>query len=867
MSHSARINGLTDELVRHFFATSERVLVPDDHAILQARTFAQKGVRNAQYARVNQFEVNNRLNGLVEKFAVLNNDTLSEALKERLDELSVVSDKITPELLSLFLALSDRPSEKTVLSDIGINQESEPEASITWAQILADDPYSDDELWQNVEAGSEASEEDHYGRANGHVRPQRTQRSPSSIEEEVEQDLSAYIAPSGADVLARIRTTRKAGQIFSDPSVPRVQQAGPHIIHTTEVQIIREVLHVMRGFPSKVLVPDASQRYQLQMEITTSSVSTPTVRGILNDLLRVATQLKALRSWCNETGKAALSQRYQSAILGRLKTFDHILSDLEQVLIQPKVDSVVSIQRTCTQVHESSKQLMRLHDMIRVCNENQTSVWSLLDDVYREACMAQMTDQNDVFDFFARLFIDCLPPYLDPLRFWISEGKLIDEHDSTFIVAKSRDTELPRSALWHDQYSMRTTVDGRVIAPTFIKDLTANIFSTGKAVMFLHAINPGQDEVDEFNSLSVDLSFESVCGPLQDSPLWSFEELLHTALRTWIDANARSKPVVLRNAILHQHGLLSLMRLLRSIYLSLEGAAFDDFAITLFTRLRDQRSHWHDPFVLTSLAQTSFAHYLTSPDRLSVRVSRKGCKASPDMTRQIPRVRLQYAIPWQLQNVTREAEPSAFQQVFILLLQISRVRYLLTPLTVSSDTRLRSAEAGVAQALGLKQRLLWYSLTLQGHISQVTQQTLNGAVSKMESCAGIDEMSATYAEMNKALLRRSLLTHELLMIHQALIAALEIAEGFSKVWQHFRIGGGTEGVSGCEDNGIDLRYYTKGTEKTTDVTEAIEGLRQAFVRQLEFAVTGLRSIARVGGEESWGMLVEKLEMGSNVGVS
>jgi len=867
MSHFARINGLTDELVRHIFISSERVWAPDEHAVLSARTFAQKGVRNAQYARVNQFEIDNRLNGLVEKFAVLNNDALSEALKERLDELSTVSDKITPELLSLFLALSDSPSEKTVLSDVGINQESEPEASITWAQIVADDPYSDDELWQNIETGSQASEEDDYSRANDHVHPQRRQQSPPVSEGETEQDLSPYTVASGANALARIRSACEAGKILSSPKHPGAQRASSQPSHTTETQVIRELLHVMRGYPSKMLVGDASQRYQLQIELSTSSISTPTIRGVVNDLLRVATQLKALRSWCTKPQKAALCQRYQSAILGRLNTFDHGLSSLEQILVQPKVDSVVSIQRIHTQVQEASGPLLKLHDMTRACDEDQTPVWSLLNDIYQEACMAQMTDQNDDFEFFARLFIDCLPTYLDPLRLWISEGKLTDEYHSTFVIAKSGNTEVQRSALWHDQYAMRTSTDGCIIAPTFVKDLTIKVFATGKAVMFLHAINSGQGEVDEFDSSPIDLSFESVCGPLQSSPLWTFEEMLHIALETWIAANARSKPVVLRNAILDQHGLLSLMRSLRSVYLSLEGAAFDSFANSLFTRLRDQRTHWHDPFVLTSLAQTYFADYLTYPDRLSVRVGRKNCKASPDMTREVPRVRLQYAIPWQLQNVTREAEPSGVQQVFILLLQISRVRFLLTPLTIPSNTRLRSAEAGVAQALGLKQRLLWYSLTLQGHICLVTQQTVNEAVSKIEACAGIDDMSATYAEMNKKLLRRSLLTHELMMIHQALIAALEIAEGFSKVWQRSALGGEVANVGGSEDNEFDLHYYTReGTEKTTDVTEAIEGLRRAFVRQLDFAVTGLRSIARVGGEESWGMLVEKLEMGSNAGV-
>ena len=866
MSHSALINGLSDGLVQHVYDSDESSRIYDEHAISQARTFAQKGVRSAQFARVNQFEVNSRLDGLVEKFALLNNDALSEALQTRLDELAAVSDKFTPELLALFLALSDKPSEKILLRDIGINQESEPEPSITWAQILAEDPYSDDELWRDVEAESETSEEDLYDRVNDRVLPRRRSQSSSVIDEDISHALQHFTVTSGEDALAKLRSARNSGQSLSGLSNNRQQRLRSESIRSTEVEIIRELLYQVRGYPSTIVAEDGMRRYLLQSNLSTSSMTSQTLRSICNDLLDVSSRLQFLRRWCRTPQTVPLCQRYQSTVLSRLAAFDNDVTTLEQRFVRPKIDTVVSIQQVSSCVEEASRPILRLHELVEAHDRSQSPIWALVDDIYQESCIAQMTDQSEDFEYFAKLFFDCLSAYMEPLRLWISEGKLLDRDGSSFVTADYSGSEAQQSSLWRDQYSMRTSADGSVVSPSFIRDLAKTIFATGKSVMFLRAISPGEEPIDDEDVPYNELSFESVCEPVQSSPLWSFQELLHDALDSWILANARSKQVALRNSILHQHGLLSFLKSLSPLFLSKDGASFDSFAAALFTRLHDQRLHWHDPFVLTSLAQTAFSPYLTSADRLSVRVNRRGCKTGPAMTRLLPLVKLYYAIPWQLQNVTREAFPSAVQDVFILLLQISRVQFLVKPLTIPSDIRLRTAGTGIPQALGLKQRLLWYSLTLQDHICQTTQQTVAEAVVKTENSAGIDEMSAAYTDMNNDLRTRSLLRRDLLVINRALIAALEVAEGFSRVWRQSQLGDETVDASESisEKPKYDIGYHNReGKQVTDDVAEAMDGLKRAFDRHFDFAVTGLRSIARVGGEESWGVLVEKLEMGSN----
>ena len=112
MAHAARVSALADNLVASLLAIDK-----DDPIIGQTRSAVAKGLRDASHGRTNQFEVAARYDGLVEKFAVLDRDDLSDALQERLEELPT-KGKWLPEILALFLSLSDRPVEKTATDAI-----------------------------------------------------------------------------------------------------------------------------------------------------------------------------------------------------------------------------------------------------------------------------------------------------------------------------------------------------------------------------------------------------------------------------------------------------------------------------------------------------------------------------------------------------------------------------------------------------------------------------------------------------------------------------------------------------------------------------------------------------------------------------
>ena len=157
MAHAARLGALTDDLIASI-TTSSVLKQKESRQFRQLKDSALRTFKVHQHVRVNQFDIDSRLEGLIEKFAVLNNEPLAEALKPRLDELSAQSSKWRPEILALFLALSDRPVEKTNIEKALEVELPEPVTQLTWADIIADDPLTEEGVWDDVEIESDYSE-------------------------------------------------------------------------------------------------------------------------------------------------------------------------------------------------------------------------------------------------------------------------------------------------------------------------------------------------------------------------------------------------------------------------------------------------------------------------------------------------------------------------------------------------------------------------------------------------------------------------------------------------------------------------------------------------------------------------------------
>ena len=68
---------------------------------------------------------------------------------------------MNPEILSLLLQISDRPVDRSKSADLALLKPDIPSASLTWADIVAEDSIDDEDgTWGNVDFASDDSDDD-----------------------------------------------------------------------------------------------------------------------------------------------------------------------------------------------------------------------------------------------------------------------------------------------------------------------------------------------------------------------------------------------------------------------------------------------------------------------------------------------------------------------------------------------------------------------------------------------------------------------------------------------------------------------------------------------------------------------------------
>lgn len=203
-------------------------------------------------ARVNQFEITARLEGLEEKWRILNNDPLAEALHLRRAELSVTSNKWTPEILSLLLQLSDRPRNHSNIVDLVPPKLEPPSASLTWADIVAEDPLDDREgIWKNVDFTANDSDDERSDSLQSNVSvpaPESTANGQS-----VEACIETLFEPATSITLREIQNA----QSWNTQDADRLDEDRSPKMKLTELQAGREYVFSESIYPllDKILTP------------------------------------------------------------------------------------------------------------------------------------------------------------------------------------------------------------------------------------------------------------------------------------------------------------------------------------------------------------------------------------------------------------------------------------------------------------------------------------------------------------------------------------------------------------------------------------------------------------------------------------
>ncbi|KAK5166739.1 uncharacterized protein LTR77_008283 [Saxophila tyrrhenica] len=837
MAHAATISRLTDDLVRSIVPAAN----DDDNAHNQIRDSAVKQLRTANRARTNQFEVQSKLSGLVEKFAVLNRDDLSEALQSRLDALPEDA-RWLPEILSLLLNLSDRPLERTRLGDVEASTQSfagEAE-TLTWEDLLDDDANDDGDLWADVDRGYHSSGDDLTGDEEIDSDLTTSTQATSVVEEDVVTRARSFVQPLEEDALDSVETLHH--------EIKDALDSGSSI---SELTLVRETLSMVHGLLTNLYnMDDRSGQVAPKPHLKLATAAISTLDDATTSFAEIGSSINVLRQWVRKEQPVAYIQSCQGSMQKLISGFDRQLASIEQAYVQQAEDVVVSLLSVRARVERCLRPLMCLAEVVKASENSTISPFALLEGLYDQACTAELSGDQDTFASLLPVLLTGLKTYLRPVSRWITSGTCRATDPSSLV--EDRDPDCDPGRFWHDRYAMRSLADGLPYMPAFLRPRAGRVFALGKNQAFLRVLRTEHDDDCESDMNTGTPDFASLEHYAHGHSFLPFSQLLDETLDTWLAATSKDSTPILRRALLEDHGLLKTYSSLTSTFCSANGRAFQEFAETLFWSLDHKPKQWKNEFLLTELANNTLGiSNITADMPLTVRVDDKSNDGNlvQSSMQQLQFLTLETVFPWPVQNITRSRSPQIYSKAFALLLQTYRAKSLLRNQFL--DLRTAAAQGSsisttTALALGIRYRLTTIIDVLQAHIT-TTASTLNASlIHETQAAEDIDAMADVWSKHDKLLETSLLLGEKLRPLRQAVVGLLEVCERFDDLWKTL-----VDFTASAEDDGAEdaeapsLESFTAALDETS--------------RLLSFLTAGLRSISRAGGNAAVEMLAERLE--------
>ncbi|RYP52869.1 hypothetical protein DL769_010606 [Monosporascus sp. CRB-8-3] len=193
MAFAATLGAFTEELVE-IVTTVSAQSDPERFDVLKESALRQ--IRHHNFLRTNHFHVRNELDGLEERFRILNRDALADALRGRLGTLAQFSNKWTPEMLHFLLQLSDQPTQKSKLHDLELLKvlDEDLESPLTWEDVAKEDGWDQDrDLWKNVDF-ADGSSDGGYVDTKSDASEESEDTSLSSVEMRYREQPTDYLA-------------------------------------------------------------------------------------------------------------------------------------------------------------------------------------------------------------------------------------------------------------------------------------------------------------------------------------------------------------------------------------------------------------------------------------------------------------------------------------------------------------------------------------------------------------------------------------------------------------------------------------------------------------------------------------------------
>lgn len=845
---------------------------------------------NFRATRINQFAVDERLAGLDEKFRILNNDELADALQFRLEALSQTITSWAPEILSLFLQLSDQPAQRSRTEALDpLVAETNATRPIR-ADVVDDESIgARDGIWDNVDFAANESEEEYSSLERTLSATSIPSESNSS---DTESKLDEIVVP-----IKRIRIEDiTALQVWKVSKGRVAEDKHQSKITITELRMVRESLLMLHGLPTPVYVHSETGQIIYSMQYSLGAVSESSTTHVLRALANLGTKLAMVRRWIRKPGGLALQQAFQAALAVRIMDIDRELSTLEMRILD-RIESI-TLSSATERILDTGRLIQNVATLLeRVDEVDESDVpFKILELLYEAACLDQSIDYIEGYTYMARLFLECFNIYLKPVQLWMERGELI-RGDRIFFVSRT-DKDIGLDSFWRDQFSLICSMEG-LRAPSFLQLSAQKILNTGKSVNFLTRLG-WADTPPTFDSF---LHFDNVLADECSENLRPFSQLFEVALDSWINQRYQYSSIRLRELLESRCGLQANLDALEYIFFCRNGALTAEALFAIFGRLDGVQSTWNDPFVLTEIFRNAFrALPCVDVRRITVR-SFGDSRSQVDQRRSVKALEsfsIHYPLTWPLANVIPPESTIIYQRILVFLVQVQRAKYVLDQQQTLRPWACLAGEADLKVAILLRHRLLWLTNSMFTYLTAIVlSQSASQMRLALTRAQHVDGMIAIHRAYLVRLEDQCLLSKNLTPIHQAIIALLDLAVSFTDTharWLDQKLesqaGRSTimsethrrnpahrlrEATSASSDYEEDLLDWNEDSgeppfAKSTTHLARLKGMQKTYARLHGFVCAGLRGVHRAGSEACWESLADLLacsvgEKKSGVGVN
>lgn len=788
-----------------------------------------KNFKSRNFLRTNQFDVKNQLDGLEERFRVQHREGLADALRNRLTTLNLAPQTWHPEMLFLLLDLSDKPAEKTRLSDIeGLRPgEYKPGDQLRWEDIAKEDGWDEDRnLWKTIRYG-DISDDD--------FSITESEASEASSEKDsgdgVNVGLTAEDHIIQPDDIKLFNSIREAQEWRT--AKPTTDAAGhARKIGVDEVHFIREVLFMLQGLDTTMFDAKCVPLPSFQ----TTHLAWDTHRAVINAFSESGRQLRILRRFVEGYQEATHAEAFQDCISKRLHDLDMKLSSIHARLLTPKSDVVVSLVSLKTELSSWLEPLHALSDiMVRIEQEPDPGAFRYLELLYDQCSLCQLSGQTKTYEFLARIFLECFNVYLRPIRLWMDQGKLISNDKIFFVCETSQD--LPLSELWRGRFELRETQEGKLHAPSFLRPSVARIINAGKNIVVLTRL--GQDATSNNGREEPPLDYDAVCPPGFD--LAPFPDLFASAFDKWIQSKYRATSTILKGVLCEKCGLPGALETLQRLFLMTDGSASSTFCEEVFERIDTLDHRWYDRYALTAIAHEAFSDAV-DVNRLSVSINIEAqnisvADARSSIRSALPSIDITYRLPWPIHMVLSPHSVALYDTIFTLLLQFKRaVSVLHKPKILEHYWTDNSHWAERALYYSCRNSLLWFCSTIQTYLATlVLAPNVDKLKDAINEAQDVDTLTYVHAIFIKHIVDEACLGSRLTPIRECMLDVLDLA----------------------------IKLESQHHEE--EYAEVLRSIKADFEKHLGFIIGGLRSVARASSDAraaKWDTLAEMLHAGS-----